>query len=146
MKVEDRNKKKLCIFSHYYEGDFIPFYVIVYINELKNYFDEILVVTNKRAVNNISEIADSEIKTLLIENEGYDFGMFFKAFQIIDFQDYKQIACINDSNIIFGSLSFLFELGKQSGYGFLGFGRFLAKTQRNTVYEVLSCTKPLPCF
>lgn len=118
--MEAKNKRKLCVFSHYFEGNFIPFYVLVYIRELKNYFDEILLVTNNRSISNSAEISGSLINILLVKNEGYDFGMFYKAFQVIDFQKYKQIACVNDSNIVFGSLDFLFSWGNGQNVDFWG--------------------------
>ena len=119
-KMEAESKRKLCVFSHYFEGSFIPYYVLVYIKELKNYFGEILLVTNQRVISNRAEISDPFIKLLLVDNEGYDFGMFYKAFQIVNIQKYEQIACVNDSNIVFGSLDFLFDWGNRQNTDFWG--------------------------
>lgn len=118
MKTED--KKKLCVFSHYFNGNYIPFYVLVYIKELKKYFDEFLFVTNERPISNKSEILDSSTTIFPVKNEGYDFGMFYKALKNVDFQEYNQIACINDSNIVFGSLEFLFTWGNKQKTDFWG--------------------------
>lgn len=113
-------KKRICIFSHYFKGNHIPYYVLVYLNELKNYFDEILVVTNTRKPENISQIEKSPFSVLFVNNEGYDFGMFYKAFRKIKYTDYEQIAFINDSNVVFGSLRFLFEWGNNQPVDFWG--------------------------
>jgi len=118
--MNSENNKRLCIFSHYYKGNFIPFYVLVYIKELKKYFDEFIVVTNERPISNKDEILDSVTTIMTVKNEGYDFGMFFKAFNTIDFQRYEQIACVNDSNIVFGSLDFLFNWGNKQNTDFWG--------------------------
>ncbi len=77
-------------------------------------------VTNERPIRNKSEILDSVTTILPVKNEGYDFGMFYKAFNTINFQKYKQIACINDSNIVFGSLNFLFNWANRQNADFWG--------------------------
>lgn len=54
------------------------------------------------------------------ENEGYDYGLFYKGFNAINPDEYSQIACINDSNIIFGRLNFLFDWSKNQQVDFWG--------------------------
>ncbi len=114
------SKKRICIFSHYFQGNYIPYYVLVYLNELKNYFDEILVVTNTRNPENIAQIENPPFSVLFVNNEGYDLGMFYKAFRKINYSDYEQIAFINDSNVVFGSLRLLFEWGNKQPVDFWG--------------------------
>jgi len=114
------SKKRICIFSHYFQGNYIPYYVLVYLYELKNYFDEILVVTNTRNLVNIAQIENPLFSVLFVNNEGYDFGMFYKAFRKINHANYEQIAFINDSNVVFGSLRFLFEWGNKQPVDFWG--------------------------
>jgi lipopolysaccharide biosynthesis protein len=118
--VKNSPKKNICIFVHYFPENFIPLYVIIYLNELKNYFDEILLVTNSRNIENSLQMNLSEISVLFVNNEGYDFGMFYKAFSKINPTEYQQIACINDSNVIFGSLQFLFDWGNRQLVDFWG--------------------------
>jgi len=125
-----RRRKKICIFSHYYSGDYIPFYVQLYLNELTHYFDEILVVTNERQLTNKTEVITGTISLLPVQNEGYDLGMFYKGFQHINPDDYEQIACLNDSNIIFGSLKRIFEWAYDQKVDFWG----LADSRRRPRY------------
>lgn len=115
-----RKRKKICIFSHHHSGNYIPFYVQLYLDELKHYFSEILVVTNERELRNKSEVITGNISLLAVQNEGYDLGMFYKGFQQINSDDYEQIACLNDSNIIFGSLKKIFEWANDQKVDFWG--------------------------
>lgn len=125
-----RRKKRICIFSHYYSEDYIPFYVQLYLNELTRYFDEILVVTNERRLWNRAEVISGNISLLKVKNEGYDLGMFYKGFQQINADDYDQIACLNDSNIIFGSLKSVFDWSNDQKVDFWG----LADSRRRPKY------------
>lgn len=77
--------------------------------------DEVILVTNNRPVNNERKLLQHGIKTLFVKNEGYDLGMFYKAFQTINPDDYHQIACVNDSNILINKLTTLFAWGNSSG-------------------------------
>jgi len=76
-KSNSNAENRICIFSHYFDENYIPLYVVVYLKELKNYFDEILLVTNSRKIDNAETIESLNIRLLPVENEGYDFGMFY---------------------------------------------------------------------
>lgn len=41
-------KKSLCIFTHFSELPNIPQYILIYVNELSKYFDEVIVAANRR--------------------------------------------------------------------------------------------------
>ena len=113
-------KKKLCIFLHYFPEGYFPVYVQYYLNELYQYFDEVRMVTNRRTINNKPKNLNKNITIQYVKNEGYDFGMFYKAFHEINLSAYNQIACINDSNIIFGKLKFIFDWSKNQQVDFWG--------------------------
>lgn len=113
-------KKKLCIFLHYFSEGYFPVYVQYYVNELYLYFDEVKIVTNNRKIVRRPEIMNEGISIQYVENEGYDFGMFYKAFQTNNPIDYNQIACINDSNILFGDLKTFFKWGINQQVDFWG--------------------------
>lgn len=112
--------RSLCIFSHYYDLNLIPYYVLIYVKELKKYFDDLVLVTNTRHISNLNELPNEGIKIVKVKNEGYDMGMFYKAYKTIDASQYSTIACINDSNILFGKLGFLFEWADKQNLDFWG--------------------------
>lgn len=113
------DRKNLCIFTHFSKYSYILKYVNIYVTELSNYFDDVILVTNRRSLNPEIELNDN-VSTLFVENEGYDFGMFYKTFNTINPFDYYQIACVNDSNLIFGELKPIFEWGSEQQVDFWG--------------------------
>lgn len=113
-------KKSLGIFLHFNNSEYIPYYVLLYLRELTHHLDKVMLVTNERPINNEKELADKGIETLFVQNEGYDLGMFYKAFLSINPNDYHQIACINDSNILFNKLTTIFAWGNSTALDFWG--------------------------
>lgn len=107
------NKIRLCIFSHYFSKNYFPVYVVYFLEELSKYFDKIIIVTNNREIENSPFDGKPLYSVLFVKNEGYDLGMFYKAFEQLDIYQYSQIALINDSNVVFGSLQKLFVWGNQ---------------------------------
>lgn len=112
--------RTLCIFMHYSNSLFIPQYVLIYLSELSNYFNEVILVTNERVIDNDYLVHNQNISLVMVKNEGYDFGMFYKVFKSIDPSEYLQIACINDSNVLFNNLNPIFEWGKSQNLDFWG--------------------------
>jgi len=110
----------LCVFMHYSNSPFIAKYVMVYVEELSNYFDEVILVTNERFIDNDCFVHNQKVSLVLVKNEGYDLGMFYKVFQKIDPDQYSEIACINDSNILFKSLHGIFSWGRNQQFDFWG--------------------------
>lgn len=106
--------KKICIFIHYANVPYLPYYVIQYVKELNIFFDEILIVSNERELTNASLLLSEHIRLLQVPNEGYDLGMFLKAFATLDSREYEQIGCVNDSNVLLRSLDFLFDWAKEN--------------------------------
>lgn len=112
--------KNLCIFTHFSKYQYIPLYVKIYIEELSAFFDRVILVTNERPVENPEIISASNVSMVFVENEGYDLGMFYKVFQKLKLEEYSQIACVNDSNILFNRLHPIFEWSKQQTADFWG--------------------------
>jgi lipopolysaccharide biosynthesis protein len=112
--------KKLCVFIHFSELQFFPKYVEIFVRELSLYFDELILVTNKRKVTSEANVQFPNVRMMYVQNEGYDLGMFHKAIQTIKPEDYSQIACINDSNILFKSLGPVFTWGEKHDLDFWG--------------------------
>jgi hypothetical protein len=77
-------------------------------------------VTTNEVVESTSDVLKSNITIQLEQNEGYDFGLFYKGFKAINPSEYSQIACINDSNILLGRLDFLFDWSRDSPVDFWG--------------------------
>ena len=117
MEIE---QKSLCVFIHYCKDLQIPRYVSIYVNELSNYFDQVILVTNKRKLEKDIITPKTNSSTVFVKNEGYDLGMFYKVYQTIDSKQYRQIACINDSNILINELQQVFEWSKTSPSDFWG--------------------------
>lgn len=109
---------KLAIFIHYKEEGDIPKNVQYYLDEIRKYFDNIIFITNKREISNISDFYNNDI--LEFDNEGYDFGSLYKALNTIDYSIYSHIGVFNDSNIILNPLNEIFNWGFNSGNNFWG--------------------------
>lgn len=116
----ETSKKKLCVLIHFSNGSFIPYYVQIFANELALFFDEVILIGNKREVFVMPENLNSKITILFETNEGYDFGMFYKALQTVNLSEYNQIACVNDSNILFNKLDTIFNWGNATNFDFWG--------------------------
>lgn len=99
------NKKSICFFSSYSNKDYIDNYIKFYLEFLKNYFDDVLFVTNKREINSRDSQFLKKINVTIkrVKNEGMDFGMWYKCFNDdkIDIFNYNKIGLVNDSCILF---------------------------------------------
>jgi hypothetical protein len=52
--------KNLCVFIHYSKYSYLPRYVKIYVDELSKYFDQVILVTNERSVE--EDIAYNNVK------------------------------------------------------------------------------------
>jgi hypothetical protein len=98
----------------------MPLYVQLYVNELSAHFDEVVIVHNEPHYAATKENLSENISFEVYPNEGYDLGLFFKYFSQIDQNQYHQIACINDSNVLFNELLPIFNWGKEQVVDFWG--------------------------
>lgn len=112
--------KRVCFFLHYYPGATLPLYVKYYVNELINHFDEVRLITNTRKIDLKPGELKENIQIQFEKNEGYDYGLFYKGFQQLDINNYSQIACINDSNVLLNRLNPIFEREKFREVDFWG--------------------------
>jgi hypothetical protein len=113
-------KKNICVFIHYCGTPVIPVYVQIYANELTKYFDEVVIYTNERILEETPLLLNSEVRIEFEKNEGYDFGLFYKFFTSISQDDYSQIACVNDSNVLIGELKDVFQWAESKELDFWG--------------------------
>ncbi len=83
----------------------MPYYVKVYLTQLRKNFSKTILLSSKQLTKEDSEFLKLEnIEYQLEKNEGFDFGLWYKAFQKINVSDYDQIALVNDSCVLFRSL------------------------------------------
>jgi len=115
-----KKRKSICVFLHFFPENYIPLYVKLYIESLEKHFDEMLLVCNKRELNGDASSFIKRIPTLFVDNEGYDLGMFYKAIRCMQLSDYDTIACVNDSNFIFGDLQHVFDWARTQPVDFWG--------------------------
>ncbi len=107
--------RSLCIFSSYFESPHMPRYVRIYLNELKMHFNDVLFIANNISSTDEVFLNGNNILFMRTENEGYDFGMWYKALKSLDTVNYERIGLVNDSTILFGKLdSFFTWLDKEN--------------------------------
>ena len=115
-----QSKTKICIFVHFSTSKKIPYNVQIYANELSKYFDEVHFLTNNKDNAAQIDFFKGNIFPVFDRNEGYDFGRIYNFTKKINLEDYEQIACVNDSNILLGSLDKVMEWGRSSQLDFWG--------------------------
>jgi hypothetical protein len=84
---------------------------MVYLDELKRHFSQIVFLTNEKKLNggDLKYLAVNDFQIRYYKNEGFDFGMWYKAFIEFPVLDYDRIGLVNDSCILFKKLDFFFD-------------------------------------
>jgi hypothetical protein len=103
--------RSICFFASYFKGNKIPYYITVYLTELKKHFSEVVLLTsqNDLSIESIAFLKAENIRLQIEENEGFDFGLWYKVFQKNEIDTYDQIALVNDSCILFKPLNEFME-------------------------------------
>jgi lipopolysaccharide biosynthesis protein len=98
--------RSVCFFASYFTGDKLPYYISVYLKELKKHFTEVVLLSSSHGLSKESEnyIKAENIQHLSLNNKGFDFGLWYHAFQQFDVSSYDKIALVNDSCVLFKSL------------------------------------------
>jgi lipopolysaccharide biosynthesis protein len=98
--------RSLCLFAAYFTGTELPYYIRVYLAELRRHFTEVILLMPEQGLSpGSSEFLSSlNIEWRAERNEGFDFGLWYKAFQRQDMSVYDQVALVNDSCILFRPL------------------------------------------
>ena len=96
----------VCLYSSYFNQSSIPYYVKIYLENIVSFFSETIFVTNDKVLDSesLAFLNDNKISLQKVKNEGYDFGMWYKAILKLDTTLYQQIALVNDSCILFKPL------------------------------------------
>ena len=125
----------VCVISCYFKGVKPPRYLKKYIEELSLYCSEIIfVTTNKPLLKlfNKSFIKRNKIQLFFVENEGFDFGMWYKALKNIDEISNKTILLTNDSCVLINPLEPFFTWVENEKSDYLG---LLSSGERNYHYQ-----------
>ena len=114
--------RSICFYSSYFTQDYIPYYVKFYIEELTNHFSEIVFLTNEKKLKE-TELAYLEQKNItlkFVSNEGFDFGMWYKALKEYKPLDYDRVGLINDSCVLFKPLTGVFNWINNHDFDYCG--------------------------
>ncbi len=93
----------ICFFSSYFNESGIPYYVRFYLDQLAPFFSKIVFITNDKKLSDdsLSYLKEKNIAFMPVKNEGWDFGMWYKAFKVYDILSFDRIGLVNDSCILF---------------------------------------------
>src|SRR5688572_28952256 len=98
--------KSLCLFASYFSSKAVPYYVKVYVAELKKHFSDVVLIGQKELLQTDKEfLGNLGIQYRKEKNEGYDFGMWYKTLQTLPEKTYERIALVNDSCLFFKPLA-----------------------------------------
>lgn len=114
--MEKHSKIRICLFVHFSTSDIVPYYVQIFVNELSNYFDEIRFLTNNKNRGTQNCFFNENVFPQYDKNQGYDFGRIYNYLHKLNLDDYTQIACVNDSNILLGKLDKFIAWGNSSHF------------------------------
>ena len=114
--------KSNCFYSSYFTQDYIPYYVKFYVEELEKHFTEIIFLTNERQLqeSELTYLKQKNITLKYVSNEGFDFGMWYKAFKEFPSLNYDRVALINDSCILFKPLTEVFTWVNTNNFDYCG--------------------------
>jgi len=103
--------KSICFFSSYFKGNKVPFHIKFYLEELSRHFSETVFITTDKEILAVDKsfLLEKGIQLMQVKNEGYDFGMWYKAFQKYNPDTYDYLGLVNDSCILFKKLDFVFD-------------------------------------
>ncbi|MEO8761221.1 MAG: glycosyltransferase family 2 protein [Bacteroidia bacterium] len=108
--------KSICFFCSYSTSTTIANYIQYYLKELAKHFTQVVFITNEKtlSVESLSFLEKNKIELLFVENEGYDFGMWYKGMLKYNAENYDRVGLVNDSCILFKPLDAYFNwLDKQ---------------------------------
>ncbi|MHB8401040.1 MAG: hypothetical protein ACYDCN_03400 [Bacteroidia bacterium] len=89
--------KSICFYSSYFTQNYIPYYIKFYLEELEKHFTEIIFLTNEKTLieTDLTYLKQKNITLKFVSNEGFDFGMWYKAFKELPSLDYDRVALVN---------------------------------------------------
>ncbi|HTA63687.1 MAG TPA: rhamnan synthesis F family protein [Bacteroidia bacterium] len=114
--------RSICFYSSYFTQDYIPYYVKFYLEELEKHFSEIIFLTNEKQLKEteLDYLKQRNIVLKFVSNEGFDFGMWHKAFKEYPSLSYDRVALVNDSCILFKPLTDIFRWIDSNDFDYCG--------------------------
>lgn len=96
----------ICFFASYFSGKHLPYYIKVYLKELKRHFTEVVLLIEEKQLSpeSLEFLTLEHIRIQQEKNSGFDFGLWYKAFQKTSVLSYDRVALVNDSCILFKPL------------------------------------------
>jgi hypothetical protein len=115
-------ENSICFFASYFEGKSIPYYVRVYLKELKIYIKELIFINDRSDLEqgSLDFLKENNIVHQIEKNEGFDFGVWYKTFQKMNMNAYDHVFLVNDSCIVFRSLKPFFDWAADQDADVLG--------------------------
>jgi lipopolysaccharide biosynthesis protein len=109
--------RSACFFASYFTTEQLPYYIGVYLKELRRHFTDVFFLSSKENLSPADQafLKEQGIFYQVEKNEGFDFGLWYKAFQNTDIETYDQIALVNDSCILFKPLDKFMEWSRSNG-------------------------------
>jgi len=113
--------RTICLFQSYWLGR-LPLYIKYYLSEISKYEDNIVFITNHKVINKGDEdyIKKYSSELVMFEDEGYDFGMYYKYIKEMDVSKYERLTIANDSVVLFKKLDDIYRIAKHSTSDFIG--------------------------
>ena len=138
--------RSICFFASYFTGNRLPYYITVYLGELNKHFSEVVLLTsqNDLSIESIAFLKAENIRLQIEENEGFDFGLWYKAFQKNEIETYDQIALVNDSCILFKPLNEFMEWSRSTTSDLQGITRSNAIAPHIQSYFLIINKKAIP--
>lgn len=104
-------RNSICFFATYFKSNTLPYYIRVYLAELKKYFGTVVLISTRHDLSEESLVFldKNHIDILCENNEGYDFGLWYKASLIYNISKFDRVALVNDSCILFKPLNEFME-------------------------------------
>lgn len=105
--------KRIALFSSYFEGKTLPYYIKFYLNQLRPHTTHIVFITaddKPLQIEDANWLGEHVEQIMLVKNEGFDFGMWQKALhQIGHIEQFDELILLNDSCICFSDLHYYFN-------------------------------------
>lgn len=102
--------KSLCLFASHFKQEQLPYYVVIYLKELKKHCSDVLLLCHSvLSQYDLAVLSDLSVEYQKEKNEGYDFGLWYKALTSRNVEEYDRIILVNDSCIVFKPLDAFFS-------------------------------------